>query len=130
MTEALRQAAVAAKCQKAEEFALVAEFAFDGESYDAAVSLAVSAAINAGDALCVAHLGFFPSGQDHAQAPRVLRDAGFARASRQLGRALAVKWKAQYSSTRCTRNDAALALENAKRLINAVTALTTPPKGS
>jgi hypothetical protein len=82
--------ATSAKLEKAAEFLMMAEFAFDGGCYDAAVSLAVSAGINASDALCLDRLGLLPSNQEHAEAARVLskaRPAGALAAAAGTGRA-------------------------------------------
>ena len=81
---------VAVKLAKAAEYLLMAEFALEGECFDAATSLAVSAGINSGDALCVSRLGASSSGQDHNEAVNLLRKHGFDQASSFLGRLLRV----------------------------------------
>lgn len=105
-----------AKVSKSEEFLLVASFAFEGGTYDAAASLAVSAAINASDALC-AMRGRVPSGRDHQDAVQSLRRNGFQQASNILARVLAIKQKSQYSARRVSRSEADDAVKRAERLL-------------
>lgn len=112
--------AAASKLEKAAEFLLMAEFALDGECFDAATSLAVSSGVNSGDALCLARLGVLPAGQDHDDAARLLRKNGFGQASTLLGRLLGVKSKAQYSVARCVKGDAENAVKRAERMLAAV----------
>jgi len=114
--------AVNLKLAKAAEFLVMAEFALDGDCFDAAVSLAVSAGINAGDAACLQFLGVLPSGQDHGEAPRALQRAGHHQASSLLSRLLSVKSKAQYSVKRCTPVDADVAVKRADRMLRTVRA--------
>jgi hypothetical protein len=121
--------AAALKLDKATEFLLMAEFALEGECFDAAASLAVSAAINGGDALCLARLGVLPNGQNHDEATRILRGAGFDQASVLLGRTLAIKYKAQYSASRCSRRDAESAVKRAQRMIMTVRASVNRSRG-
>lgn len=109
---------VAAKVAKAEEFLLMAEIAIDLNAYDAAVSLAVSAAINASDAMILAAGGVVPSGQEHATAARTLGRLAGSDAANQLNRALSLKSRAQYEIRRCTATDAAKAQQAAERLVN------------
>lgn len=95
---------------------MVASFAFDGQTYDAAASLAVSAAISASDALC-ALKGVLPPYENHEDAVRSLRRQGFDQASTTLGRVLAIKHKAQYSPMRVSRSEADSAIKRAERLL-------------
>lgn len=119
MVSANERALATAKLAKAKDFHLMAMIAQDGELWDAAVSLAVSAAVNASDAICVVSLGDYPRGRDHGEAVNVLRKAGFDRAASSLGKVLAVKDKAQYSGSRCSRSDGENAVKRAERLITA-----------
>lgn len=98
----------------------MAELASDGY-FDASVSLAVSASINAADVLCLATSGYYSSGQNHDRAPAILKKAGLSIESSQLARVLGVKVKAQYSPARCTDRDATEAVKSAQRLIRSAT---------
>jgi hypothetical protein len=117
MVSANERAVAATKLAKARDFYLMATIAQDGQLWDPAVSLAVSAAVNASDALCVLVLGDYPRGRDHGEAVRILRRAGFDQASSSLAKILALKDKAQYSAARCTESDGDNALKRAERLI-------------
>lgn len=92
---------------------LVADTAFD-----AAVSLAVSAGINASDALILHATGSIPTGSGHEEAVRLLRRAGHSTAASQLQRLLSVKSVAQYSARRCSSEEADQALQRGERLID------------
>jgi hypothetical protein len=105
------------KIEKARQFLDMAELAGDAY-FDAAASLAVSAAINASDALSVLAKGSYLTGDNHDEAAVWLRKAGFQTASKHLARALAYKSKAQYSAARCTEKDAADAIKHARRLLD------------
>jgi hypothetical protein len=110
-------AAIAAKLAKAAEFLLGAEIMGDS-AFDATVSLAVSAGINSSDVIMLKATGSFPTREQHDRAARLLDEAGFASAGRQLTRLLALKPSAQYSARRCTQNEAVQALQNARRLFD------------
>lgn len=107
-----------AHLEKAEEFLEAAKFCYDLDLWDAAASNAVSAAINASDALILQHGAAPPRGQDHAQAVTVLRRVVDADASRQLHRALSHKNRAQYDSVRSTASQADEAIRVAGRLVD------------
>ncbi|WP_092555728.1 HEPN domain-containing protein [Herbiconiux ginsengi] len=108
--------AVRSKIAKAEEFFIMANYAFESGAFDAAVSMSVSASINASDAIILSHGGLISNAADHNRATRTL--AGLDRAaSRQLQRALSIKHKAQYSIQRCTQADATTGLALAERLL-------------
>jgi HEPN domain-containing protein len=112
-------ALVSTKLEKAADFLLVAELAVEVDAYDAAVSLAVSAAINAADGLCVLRSGTYPSGRNHDEVVGILRKAGFDQVAKTLASVLAVKDKAQYSPRRCTPDDASAAVKRAGRVVGA-----------
>jgi len=114
-------ALIVVKLAKAKEFLLMAQLALDGELFDAAVSNAATAAINAGDALCLLSVGQHFSGGQHERAVSELRQAGYRQESEQLSRILGVKTKAQYSGRRCTRQEADDAVKRAERLSESVT---------
>ncbi|WP_456285852.1 HEPN domain-containing protein [Microbacterium sp. JZ70] len=111
-------AAVRLKLDKADEFLLMAELALETDSFDAAVSLAVSASINASDALIMRTGGAIPRGPAHDTAVTTLRRLVDRHASQQLARALNFKNKSQYDLKRCTRADAEEVLRAAERLIS------------
>ena len=111
---------VRVKLAKARQFSDAAELAVD-EAYDQAVSSAGLAAINASDALCLMHHGFYPQGKDHRQAAAMLRSAGWGVAATHLLGAILNKDKAQYSAKLCTPTDAAAALKHAERLLDQAT---------
>lgn len=116
MLSAEQRVAVRGKIAKAEEFMLVSEFAMELAAYDATVSLAVSAGINASDAIILANGGVPPNASDHQQSARTLRRIDTAAAA-QLTRVLNLKHKAQYSLQRCTRANAEDAIRASSRLI-------------
>jgi len=120
---------VAIKLAKAAEYLLMAEFALEGECFDAATSLAVSCAINSGDALCLAQIGAPSSSQDHNAAAKLLRKHGYDQASSLLGRLMGVKNKAQYSTMRCTRTDAETAVKRAERMLTTTRAIVNVTEG-
>lgn len=108
---------VRAKVAKAKDFLAAAEIMEDIDAYDAAVSLAISAAINASDALVLDFSGSMPSGQDHHGAIALLKRATDRDTARQLDYVLNLKSKAQYAVQRCTAVEAAEVLKRAKRLV-------------
>lgn len=93
--------------------------------HDAVVSLCVSDAINASDALIVGQSGSFPSGPDHGSAVTILRRMNEDAASRQLATALALKNKAQYLATAASQKDEEAAFKAASRLVDKVNELWT-----
>ncbi|WP_314140585.1 HEPN domain-containing protein [uncultured Plantibacter sp.] len=107
----------ASKLRKAEEFLISAELMQECGSLNAAVSLAVSASINASDAIIFGVSGRLPSGVDHNSAVTALKKASDASAWIQLQRALNLKNKAQYSAVSCTSTDAENAIKAAQRLV-------------
>ncbi|MGW6616967.1 HEPN domain-containing protein [Streptomyces erythrochromogenes] len=110
------------KLQKAEEFLLVAQTALSADCYDAAVSLAVSAAINGADALCLAVLGTYSTAASHNEALALVRRCGVAgtSVSRHLQKALKLKTKAQYSSSVCSQREAQETCTQAERVLGTV----------
>lgn len=108
---------VRAKVAKAKDFLAAAEIMRELDAYDAAVSLAVSAAIHASDALVLDFSGIMPSGQDHHSAIALLKSATDRDTGRQLDYVLNLKSKAQYAVQRCTASEAAEVLKRAKRLV-------------
>lgn len=103
---------------KAMEFLQAAQFCFDLELWDAAASNAVSAAINASDALILKGGGTVPRGQDHSEAATVLKRVVDAETARQLKRVLSHKNRAQYGSARSTVAQADEAIRMADRLVD------------
>lgn len=113
---------VRAKMRKAEQFFMVAGAA-DGSAFDVAASLAVSAAINAADAILLMESGTYPQGANHGEAVGRLRGAGRREASKHLAAVLATKNKAQYSPKPCTNKDSGNAMKHAERLLDEATRL-------
>ena len=75
--------------EKARQRLQDAEETLTRERYDSAAGLAVLAAINGGDAACVAHAGVRAAGRSHSDAVRLIRqllpgDDQAQRASNQL----------------------------------------------
>jgi hypothetical protein len=83
----------------------------------AATSLAVHAAINAGDAVCGARLGMRAAGEDHYQVLVLLRQAGVdgAKIENDLRRLLPLKTKAEYDADDVAPAVARKAVERAQR---------------
>lgn len=109
---------VDAKLQKAREFLDMADVSLAGPYYNAAVSLAVSAAVNAADVILFIATGDGSHEDDHGAAARALRAAGYDRASSHLSRALSAKSKAQYSARLCGDLEATSAFKHADRLLD------------
>ena len=96
---------------------MAAELMLELEAYDAVVSLAASAAINASDALILDFSETMPSGKDHHGAIALLKRATDRDTARQLEYVLNLKPKAQYAVSGCTVIEATEALKRAKRLV-------------
>ncbi|WP_157413065.1 hypothetical protein [Aeromicrobium sp. Root236] len=122
MTEEALASSVRNKLAKAKEFLLVAGVAHD-QAFDAATSLAVSAAVNASDAILLIEVGTYPTGGQHMHALTLLREAGYGRAARHLGACLGLKNKAQYAVSACTRGNADAAVSHATRIVDAAARL-------
>lgn len=90
----------------------------EDSAYDASTSLAVSAAVNAADAILLIDVGGYSQAEEHAQAVSRLRSAGRSQAARHLGMVLALKNKAQYEPRRCTARDATEAFKHSQRLVD------------
>ncbi len=87
-------------------------------------ALAVLAGIAASDAACCAALGSRARGQDHRQALDMLRNVtGGERMVQDLRRLLDVKDGAQYGTVYVSSQKAAAAVEQARRLVDAASAL-------
>lgn len=104
-----------AKLEKAEEFFLLADVSAPSE-WDAAVSLAVSAGINAADVIILLKTGNFGGGE-HDGAVRTLKRLGYGTEASQLSFLLRLKSTAQYSARRCTLSEAEDCLKRAARLL-------------
>lgn len=115
-----------AKIAKAEQFLEAALLMEEYELYDASVSLAVSAAINASDALIYDATQSLPSGSDHSAAVGLLRRSVDRQSSIHLSRALSFKNPAQYSINRCSLSDSQSALKCAIRLVEKSKTMETP----
>ena len=82
-------------------------------------SLAIHAAINAGDAVCGARLGKRAAGEDHHQVLTLLKQAGpdGAVVEKELRRLLPLKTKAEYEPDDIAAGVATKAVERAQRCI-------------
>lgn len=110
-----------AHLNKAKEFLEAAQAALEAGWNNAASSNAVTAGINAKDALCFALAGASTASDDHTTAVKELRDVGgAARAvAVDLDRLLGVKDRAQYDRRDVTTADAKAALRRSERLVTA-----------
>lgn len=110
------------KLDKAQQFLLMADVAVENEQWDAGVSLAASAGINAADALSLDVVGRFPQGRSHEEIVPLLRKCGATGDAviRHLRRLFRVKGKAQYGTARCTPREAGDALLHAQRAYDLV----------
>ena len=97
-TKNVTAAQVRAYAGRADEYAAAAASVLQAGRYIAATSLAIHAAINAGDAVCGARLGQRAAGDDHDQVLVLLRQAGRdgADVAADLRRLLPLKTKAEY----------------------------------
>ena len=116
-TKPVSGAQVRAYAGKAQEYADAAASEADQGRFIAATSLAVHAAINAGDAVCGARLGMRASGEDHDQVLALLRQAGAdgAKIESDLRRLLPLKTKAEYDADDVAPAVATKAVERAQR---------------
>lgn len=92
------------------------------ERYDSASGLAVLAAINGGDAACVAMAGIRSAGQSHSDAVRLIRqlrpgDEEARRASNQLANVINLKNTIEYEARRASAKDATTLVEWARRIV-------------
>jgi hypothetical protein len=104
---------------KAEEFLAEADGALDRGSANVATSDAVTAGINAKDAICLALVGQTTKSGDHGNAVAELRRAGPAGADlvATLDRLMKPKTTAQYQATPVSASDAEVAVRQARRLV-------------
>ena len=88
-------------------------------------ALAVLAAIAATDSICGTKLKRYVRGQDHAQAVALLEtvDLPDTTLTTRLRRVLAAKDNAHYSPALMTKTDARALVKNARRLVDAASAL-------
>jgi hypothetical protein len=108
---------VRAYARKAEEFAQAAASELDAGRAIAATSLAIHAAINAGDAVCGARLGRRSAGQDHDEVLAFLSEAGRdgVAVGKELRRLLPLKTNAEYDPEEIAVSVARKAVERAMR---------------
>lgn len=107
--------------RKATEFLDAAELSLDTDLFSPATASAVTAGINAKDAICLALTGRTSKGQDHGTAVPELRSAGPAgeAVATDLDRLLRLKTKSQYHHEGVSAADARKALTWAGRLVSA-----------
>jgi hypothetical protein len=106
---------------KAQEFLAAARAALDAGWHNAAASSAVTAGINAKDALCFALVGRSTAGDDHKFAVAEVRALGPAgrEPAIALDRLLGLKDRAQYDRRSVTATDAQAAIRRAATLVEA-----------
>ncbi|GMQ98800.1 MAG: hypothetical protein BMS9Abin17_1328 [Acidimicrobiia bacterium] len=112
-------AQVRAYLAKAEEYGAAAGTELEAGRGIAATSLAIHAAINAGDAVCGARLGHRSTGQDHDQILTLLGQAGQdgVDLAKDLRRLLPLKTKAEYDPDGISLSTAAKAVDRANRCV-------------
>lgn len=108
---------------KAREFQDIAEIARDLDQHNAATANAVTAGINAKDAICLTLTGRTKKADNHDEAVAELKAAGPSGAvlTTTLSRLLRLKTKAQYQPASVSATDAKKAVEWAERLVDAAT---------
>jgi hypothetical protein len=108
-----------AHLDKAREFLAAARAALDAGWHNAAASSAVSAGINARDALCFAMIGRATAADDHRFAVAELRSLGPAGAepANALDRLLGLKDRAQYDRRSVGAAEARAAIRRAATLL-------------
>jgi hypothetical protein len=110
-----------AHLDKAREFLAAARAALDANWHNAAAGSAVTAGINAKDALCFALAGRSTAAEDHRSAVAELR--GLGQAGREpavaFDRLLGLKDRAQYDRRGVTGTDAQAAVRRATTLVEA-----------
>lgn len=107
---------------RAEGFLATARDALAQDRRQAAASSAIHAAIAAGDAVTVFHVGRRSASDRHEDAVDLLRsldlpEAGFRTRVAQFGRLLSLKAKVEYADAEVTRREAADAVRTAERLV-------------
>jgi|SRR5579875_1949873 hypothetical protein len=122
------RADAAAYLAKSREWLAAARDSLAAERWDVAAGSAVTAGVNACDAICGALLGQ-RSGGRHEEAARLLATAGDdgRQASRQLAQLLRFKTPAQYDPAPVAPADARKAVELATRLAEKAATLLAPP---
>ena len=104
---------------KASQYLEAAQESLESGWPDAAVSLAVHAGINAGDAISGARQGVRSSGPDHAMAIKALGASGQdgIEAARHLRKLLPLKNLAEYDAAPISRQRAVSALRSAEQIL-------------
>lgn len=108
-----------AHLRKAQEFLEAAGYERDLGLFNPAASAAVTAGINAKDAICLALTGRTDKSDDHGRAVAELKASGPAGAelASTLSRLLRLKTKAQYQPRSVAASDAVKAVEWAARIV-------------
>jgi HEPN domain-containing protein len=117
---------------RAEEFLATAQTSLAQGRRQAAAANAVHAAIAAMDAVSVFHAGMRSASERHEEAVDLLTslglpDADFRTRTRQFGRLLRLKTKAEYADTWITAREAGDAVRTAERLLAWVRSHLPPP---
>src|SRR5690349_9375971 len=90
----------------------------ESQEWDAAISNAAIAGINAADVLIIVDSGIVGHGPEHESAVKSLRSLNYVNEANQLARLLRIKNVAQYGERRCTAIEARDAITRAERLTN------------
>lgn len=111
---------IASHLGKGQEFLDAAELSLDVGLLDAAASNAVTAGINAKDAICLVANGTTRKADNHQEALKELRGVSLIgnRLHNPFKRLLALKSRSQYSSTTTTRRQAADAVRWATTMLD------------
>lgn len=106
---------------KAEEFLLSAELSLDVGLLDAATGQAITAGINAKDAICLVLAGTSRKSDDHGAAVAELAGHGTMgkRLAPTFSRLLRLKGRSQYSVESMTQKQARDCVEWARRMVSA-----------
>ena len=108
--------------EKATQRLQDAEETLTRERYDSAAGLAVLAAINGGDAACVARAGVRAAGRSHSDAVRLILqllpgDDQAQRASNQLANVVNLKSTIEYEARRAAAKEATMLVEWARLIV-------------
>lgn len=125
-TRPITRGAITVRAGTARKYLEVGELVVgeDPAERQVAGGLAVLAAIAAGDAICGVELGEYARGQDHDQAPELLRSVrpDGVELARHLARVLEHKPNAHYGTTYLTAELVESMLRHARALVEAMNA--------
>lgn len=125
-TRPISRAAIDVRAATARKYLEVGQLTLGGDPAERQVAggLAVLAAIAAGDAICGLELGEYARGQDHDQAPQLLKTVrpDGSELAKHLGRVLEQKPNAHYGTTYLTAELVNSMLRHAAALVDAMDA--------